>query len=222
MPRKLLLLFDLDGTLIDSAPDLQIAANAMLAELGLAPLELQEVRRMVGDGAAKLVSRVLAARPGPAVDETAALARFLALYEAAPAVLTRPYPGVDAALEHLAGMGATLTVCTNKPARTTGMILAALGLDRWFVRIMAGDTLPWRKPDPRMLTHLADAFPDLQAVMIGDSEVDAAAAAAASMPFVLMTHGYRRGPVEAIKCMAALDSFEQIPATLAAAFPAGL
>lgn len=215
-PLPRLIALDLDGTLIDSAPDLHRVVNLVLGEFDRDPLSLAEVRRMVGDGAARLVARALEARPGAAVAESAALRRFLDLYEAAPTQLTHLYPGVAETLAAFQDSGIALALCTNKPERSTRQILEALGIAACFGRVVAGDTLPWRKPDPRMLTHLLDAtgVERTQALLVGDSEVDAETARSAGIAFVLMTYGYRRGPVETIPCLAALDRFELLPTLL--------
>jgi phosphoglycolate phosphatase len=213
-----LIIFDLDGTLIDSAGDLCVALNALLAEFGRAPLTLSAVRPMIGDGVGMLVDRGLAARPGAPVDRDRAVARFLEIYRGAPAARTTLYPGVAETLGRLAQSGATLALCTNKPEAITRVVLGALGLDGFFSRIVGGDTLPWRKPDPRPLTTIVEACgATAEAVLfVGDSEVDAAAAAAAGIPFVLMTYGYHRSPVATIACRAALDHFaDLIPLAMA-------
>ena len=211
--RKIgLAIFDLDGTLIDSVGDISAAVNRMLGELDQAPLALEEVRAMVGDGAGSLVDRVLAARPGIAIDATAALARYLALYDANPLGLTRLYPDVAETLELLQRRGLRLALCTNKPERASRVILESFGLADRFERIIGGDSLPWRKPDPRVLEAIIAALGEAAeaTALVGDSEVDAATAAAAGIPFILMSYGYRRGPVETIACQAALDRFDAL------------
>jgi phosphoglycolate phosphatase len=211
--RKITLgIFDLDGTLIDSVGDIGAAVNRMLGELDQAPLALDEVRAMVGDGAATLVDRVLAARPNIAIGATAALARYLALYDANPLGLTQLYPGVAETLDLLQQRGVRLALCTNKPERASRVILESFRLADRFERIVGGDTFPWRKPDRRVLDAVIAALGEAaeSTVLVGDSEVDAAAAAAAGIPFILMSYGYRRGPVETIACQAALDRFEAL------------
>jgi phosphoglycolate phosphatase len=211
-----LVVFDLDGTLIDSAPDMHRAVNLMLADLGCGALSLPDVRTMVGDGASALIARALAARHCVSADPNAALARFLEHYEADPTTDTRTFPGVPETLERLQAFGLTLAVCTNKPSRLTQMILERLGIDRFFVRVVAGDSLPFRKPDPRALLDVLNGFstPPAAAIMVGDSEVDAATAHAASVPFVLMTYGYHRGPIDAIASIATLDHFRELATLL--------
>jgi phosphoglycolate phosphatase len=218
-----LAIFDLDGTLIDSIEGIRAAVNQLLDEHGQQPLTREAVTSMVGEGAARLIDRVLAARPGTGLDTTAALQRYLALYEADPLRLTRLYPCVAETLARLRAHGIRLALCTNKPERPSRAILAHFGLADGFDRIVGGDTLPWCKPDRRVLERLLD---DLgmtadEAVLVGDSEVDAATAAAAGLPFILMTYGYRRTPVEAIACDAALDDFRDLVAQIVPTIEAG-
>src|SRR5512146_1724587 len=213
MPLSLVV-FDLDGTLVDSAADLAAAINAMLADFGCEPLSVPEVRRMIGDGVAMLVARALAARNCQQADLTAAARVFMRYYESGATSLTAAFPGVDDALRALRDDGIPLAVCTNKPARISADILGSLGLAGYFARLIGGDSLPFRKPDPRVLHALLDTFaarPETS-LLVGDSEIDAATARSAGMPFVLMKHGYHRGPVEEIPCLAALENFGQLPA----------
>lgn len=216
--RPALMIFDLDGTLIDSAADLAHAVNAMLGEFGCAPLAEREVRAMIGEGMAKLVARALAARPCAHVDRTAAEGSFLRHYASEPMRATVAYPGVRPTLELLRAH-TVLAVCTNKPVHLAEAILEKLHLAQYFAGIWGGDSLPFRKPDPRMLRAILATFAvqPQAAVMVGDSEIDALAAQGAGVPLVLMTHGYRRGRVEDIPCLAALDGFSQLPALVGAA-----
>jgi phosphoglycolate phosphatase len=211
-----LVVFDLDGTLIDSAPDMHRAVNLMLADMGCPPLSLPEIRTMVGDGASALIARALAARQCVTADPTKALAQFLEHYEANPTACTPTFPGVPETLERLQAFGLTLAICTNKPTRLTHMILERLGINRFFVRVIAGDTLPFRKPDPRALIEVLNVFgtPPAAALMVGDSEVDAATAHAANVPFILMTYGYHRGPIDGISSIATLDHFAELATLL--------
>jgi phosphoglycolate phosphatase len=211
-----LVVFDLDGTLIDSAPDMHRAVNLMLSDLGCAPLTLPDIRSMVGDGASALIARALAARQCVSADPAKALEDFLAHYEADPTNVTRTFAGVAETLERLRSIGLTLAVCTNKPSRLTGMILERLGIDHYFARVVAGDSMPFRKPDPRALMEVVDGFGTAReaTLMVGDSEVDAATAHAASVPFALMTYGYHRGPIEDISSVATLDHFGELATLL--------
>ena len=211
-----LVVFDLDGTLIDSAPDMHRAVNLMLADLGCAPLTLPDIRSMVGDGASALIARALAARQCVSADPTEALTQFLEHYEKEPTAFTRTFAGVAETLGRLQATGLTLAVCTNKPTRLTTMILERLEIDHFFTRVVAGDSMPFRKPDPRALMEVVNGFgtPKAATIMVGDSEVDAATAHSAGVPFVLMTYGYHRGPIEDISSIATLDHFRELATLL--------
>lgn len=182
--------FDLDGTLVDSAPDLHAAINRLMAARDLPGFALPDIVAMVGDGARALVERALIAR-GHAFD-AAALDAFLADYTANAAVATRPYPGVVATLETLAARGWRLAVCTNKPEAAAREVLAALDLTRFFASVGGGDSYPTRKPDPaHLLGTLRDAGGDVAgAVMIGDHHNDIAAAEGAGIPAIFAAWGY--------------------------------
>ena len=217
MPPSLIV-FDLDGTLVDSAADLAAAINAMLADFGCRPLSVPEVRRMIGDGVAMLVTRALAARDCAQAQPEAAARIFMRHYESRATALTTAFPGVAEALRALRDEGIPLAVCTNKPARISAEILGSLGLAAYFARVIGGDSLPFRKPDPRVLLAVLDSFAarPQDSLLVGDSEVDAATARSAGVPFVLMKHGYRRGPAEEIPCIAALDDFGGLTAAVRA------
>jgi phosphoglycolate phosphatase len=210
-----LLIFDLDGTLVDSAPDLRTALNEMLRERGRPPLSPAEVRRMIGDGATALVARALAAS-GAAAADRAALPRFLELYQANATRLTRPYPGVPETLAALRRAGYGTAICTNKPQRATLAVLQGLDLAALFDAVAGGDRFVVRKPDPG---HIFGLIGELggqngRAALIGDSEIDAAAAHAAALPLVLMRYGYARGDPEALAADALLDHFSDLPEAL--------
>ena len=185
-----LVVFDLDGTLIDSRQDLADAANALIVERGGAPLPVDAVTRMVGEGAALLVRRALTAAGLPA-DVDAALPRFLELYDDRLLANTRLYPGTAEALEALAGR-ATLAVLTNKPQRPTEAILGGLHVDRYFVRVIGGDTPFGRKPDPAGLQHLISALHSSteETVLVGDSAIDLRTARAAGVRICLVAYGF--------------------------------
>lgn len=186
------LVFDLDGTLIDSDPDILAALNRVLAANGLEPLARAELRPMIGDGAKVLVDRAFAHRAAAAGPE--ALAAFLDDYEANAVVETEPYPGIVAALEALSAAGHTMAVCTNKPELAARQILARLGLDRFFRAVTGGDTTRFRKPDARHLAATLRALDGVErggkAVMIGDHANDVAAAAGLGIPSIFVAWGY--------------------------------
>lgn len=213
------LIFDLDGTLVDSAPDLANALNRLLAAEGRGQLAVDQVKKMVGDGVPKLIERGFAATGGdPDPEAMPRLIRFfLDWYEPHSADETRPFPHVVEALTSLKGAGATLAVCTNKPEAATREILTRLGLIDFFAAIVGGDTLSVRKPDPLMLTTTIErmgATPD-RAVMIGDSANDVAVARAAGVPALILPSGY--GPVapEDLNADRIFASFATLPAELA-------
>jgi phosphoglycolate phosphatase len=211
-----LLVFDLDGTLIDSAPDLCAAVNQMLRERGRGPLSLPRVRHMIGDGAPALVSRALTESGLDPADTVTALPRFLQLYEADAVRLTRPYPGVTETLAVLRRRGYRSAVCTNKPQHATITVLAGLGLLPLFDGIAGGDRFAVKKPDPGHLLGVIAALggSTQAAAMIGDNENDAAAAHAAGVPLLLMRYGYARVDPETLGADALLDHFADLPAAL--------
>lgn len=211
------ILFDLDGTLVDSAPDIHAAVNRLLQAEGEEALPFATVKRFIGNGVPTLIDRVMVAR-GREGDAVRArwLARFMADYEAASTDLTQPYPGVAEALAGLAAMGHGLGICTNKPERPARHVLAAFGLDGFFPVVVGGDSLPVRKPDPAPLRAAAAALGAGPVIFVGDSEVDAETAAAAGVPFLLFTEGYRKTPVETIAHRARFDGFATLPELVAA------
>lgn len=217
MSDSRVLLLDLDGTLVDTLPDLQAIANGLLAELGADPLDAEQMRGMVGDGVLKMLERTLAAHGIAVPDIEALLARFLAAYEARPALLSRPYPGVPEVLRRLVDEGWRCGLVTNKPFRVTRLLLRALDLDGFFAAVIGGDTLPVRKPDPGpMLAALAALnAPTQGAVAVGDHANDLRAAAAAGVPAIFARYGYGVLPPD-VSFDAAIDAFTELPRSLAA------
>jgi phosphoglycolate phosphatase len=208
------LIFDLDGTLVDSAPDLATALNGLLAEFGKPALAETTVRSMVGDGAGVLVQRGLAASGLGEVDQPAALKRFLALYRDCLIDKTRAYPDVEAVLERLRAAGHQLGICTNKPYDPTQRILKALKLDRFFGSVIGGDSLPKRKPDPEPLLAAIEGLGGAvgSAVMIGDSANDVLCARAAAVTAILIPSDYGN-PAEDADLK--LTRFAELPDALA-------
>ena len=223
--QKTALVFDLDGTLVDSLPDLRAALNEMLRGLARRELPAEEVRRMIGDGTHALVERALhatdevACRAGTGrkpVDLEHAHQRFLEFYEAAPTRLSRLYPDVATTLRSLAESGARLGICTNKQQTATFAVLEGFNIAKYFAVIVGGDVVPFRKPDPR---HLLAALEQLRAspnesVMIGDNENDYAAGRGAGAAVILMRYGYLRVLPETLAPDAWLDRFAEIVPTL--------
>ena len=210
--------FDLDGTLIDSAPDIHAAVNRMLAEVGAEPLSHATVRSFIGNGVAVLTDRVMVARAltRPHAD---LLAIFLRHYNADSATLTVLYPSARETLLALADAGHALGICTNKPEGPTRAILAAFGIDQLFGAVYGGDSLSVHKPDPAPLLATVAALGGGPTVYVGDSEVDAETAARAALPFALFTEGYRKTPVEVLPHAARFDDFADLPAIVARLMP---
>jgi phosphoglycolate phosphatase len=185
-----LIVFDLDGTLIDSRRDLADAANALIVEHGGQPLPVEAIAGMVGEGAPLLVRRALKAA-GREIDVKAALQRFLELYDERLLVHTRLYDGTREALDTLA-QRAALAILTNKPQHPTERILDGLGIAPFFRWVVGGDTSHGRKPDPEGLNHIismAGVRPG-DTVMVGDSAIDLRTARAAGVRVGLVRYGF--------------------------------
>jgi phosphoglycolate phosphatase len=184
-------IFDLDGTLVDTAQDIVAAVDALLAECGRAPIGLAAGRRLIGDGARVLVQRAFLASGAPAPDVDAATARWFEIYGASLASFSRPYPNVATILAALRKRGRKLAVCTNKADALAIRLLEMLELADYFDAIVGGD-VPHRKPDPRHLLATAERIGvrPSDCLMVGDSSNDAAAAKAARMKLVVVDWGY--------------------------------
>ena len=206
------IVFDLDGTLIDSAPDIHAAGNATLAAEGLAPVTPEQARSFIGNGARVFVERLERAAAG--ANDPARTARmhrhFVAVYETSHR-LTTVYPGVAAALDRLRARGWRLAICTNKPEGPARAVLAHFGWSDLFEVVIGGDTLPVIKPDPAPLNAAIAALGGDRALFVGDSEVDAETARAAGIRFALYTEGYRHGPTSAIPHDAAFADWALLP-----------
>lgn len=208
-------LLDLDGTLLDTAPDLAAAANATLAQLGLPRVEPARVRDFVGQGLAVLVRRALAASLGREPDE-ALLARaqacFAGHYDRENGRASAPFPGVVEGLEAMRAQGLALACVTNKIARYTAPLLAKTKLERYFDAVVTSDAAGARKPDPAVFLHacrLLGVAP-AAACVIGDSANDAEGARAAGIRFLLVPWGYREGrALEEIPCDAIVASLTE-------------
>lgn len=208
MPKTLIL--DLDGTLVDTVPDLAAALNRLMAARALAAFSHAATALMVGDGARALVDRAFAAR-GLAADE-AAQASFLADYTAHAAVESRPFPGAVDCLHTMRAAGWRLTICTNKPEAPARALLAALDLERFFPVIGAGDSFAVKKPDPRHLRATLEAAGGSagRALMLGDHSNDVIAATGAGVACIFAGWGY--GPLEMAQgAVAVARNFAEIP-----------
>jgi len=211
------IVFDLDGTLVDSAPAIRDIANVLMAELSLPALDVDETRGYIGHGAAVFLEKALAARG--AYDERAfaePLDRFQALYADAPGDANIPMPGVEAAMRELSEAGARLAVCTNKPMAPTKAVLSAMGWGDLIDAVVAGDSLPERKPHPAPLLEAARLLGRKPVIYVGDSEVDAATAAAAGIPFYFYMGGYSKVPVAELQVTETFSDMKDLPALILA------
>ena len=216
-----LLLLDLDGTLVDSVPDLAAAVQRMLAALERPPVRQDDVRNWVGNGAPRLVKRALTGtlHGEPAAAEFArAMPLFLRFYAEENCRHSQPYPTTRATLERLAATGLPLACVTNKPADFTQPMLDQFGLAGYFGLVVAGDTARAIKPDPAPLLHAAEFFkvPPGDALMVGDSVNDIEAARAAGMPVICVSYGYNHGhDIRLAAPDAVIDSLAELEQLLA-------
>lgn len=212
-----MVMIDLDGTLIDTAPDISACANRMLRELGRREWPEATVRTWIGNGVPRLVKRALTgemwAEPPQTLYEQA-LAVFEKHYAANVSALSRPFPGVVEGLKQLQDRGFALACITNKAEAFTLPLLRDLGLHGYFQLVLSGDSLPKQKPDPLPLTHACRYFgitPD-HGVLVGDSSNDVAAARAAGMPVICVTYGYNHGhDIRESHPDAVVDSLTEVP-----------
>jgi phosphoglycolate phosphatase len=206
------IIFDLDGTLVDTAPDLVRALNVVTAEDGFPDTPVELARAMVGRGARALLRRAYArsgtALPEPVLDVR--VGRFLAVYADAIAELSRPFPGAEELLTALDDAGARAVVATNKPQRLTDLLFEALGWSGRFERVLGADAVSRKKPHPAHLAEAAGGVERLRrAIMIGDSDVDVAAARAAGVPVAVMRHGYSETPAHLLGADRVLDELRE-------------
>ena len=214
MPAPSALIFDLDGTLIDSIPDMTIALNRLMALFGRRPLTDEEARGMVGDGATELVRRAFRLTGAElAADETkTTVERYIDFYAEHPAARSAFYPGVAETLDALAAAGRRLALCTNKPERVMHPLLDSLGLAGRFEVVLGAGVLPARKPDPAPVRWVLDrlAVAPASAMMIGDSRNDIVSAQAAGVRAVAVGYGYSKVPVADLGAEFVIDRFEDL------------
>lgn len=204
------IVFDLDGTLVDSAPDIAVAVNKVLADEGLAPLDLATVTSFIGNGLPKLIERVMRAREIGAHHFDRLYDEMKEYYNAAPADESAPMPGVPALLATLKADGHRLGVCTNKPEEPARLMLHLLGLEDHFDTVVGGDCLPEKKPHPAPLLLAFDRLGDGPRLYVGDSEIDAETASAAGVRFAIYAHGYRKVAIEGLPHDHRFDDFEAL------------
>ena len=208
--------FDLDGTLVDTAPDLIGSLNVVLGERRLPALPTEAARILVGRGARALIERgfQVAGEPLDDVEIPRLVARFIEVYRSRIASESRPFNGVEVALDALSERGAILSVCTNKPTALSILLLESLGMAKRFAAIIGADASPAPKPDPRhLLFAIEQAGGDpSRALMVGDSAADANAAKAAHIPVILVPFGYTDIPATELGADRMIDHFSELPA----------
>jgi phosphoglycolate phosphatase len=213
-----IVVFDLDGTLIDTAPDLVDTLNVILAREGIPPVAYDAARMLIGGGVRPMLERALAEQgrsvPAPEMDDL--FGTFLEHYAAHIADRSRPFPGVESAMDVLAQRGYTLAICTNKLEWLSRRLLDALQLTPRFAAICGQDTFGVKKPDPEVLRKtVAAAGGDIaRAVMVGDSATDIRLAQAAQIPVVAVDFGYTDMPVSAFRPDRVISSYAMLPAAV--------
>lgn len=220
-------LFDLDGTLLETVPDLAEAANRMLVALGRPALPVELIATFVGRGIGRLVERVLAGSRDARLDPMAvksAQALFEGFYAEESGRRSTPYPGVTTALARLHAAGVPMAVVTNKADAFTRPLLAATGLLSYFSSVVSGDTLPWKKPDARPLLHACDALhvEPAQVLFVGDSIHDVEAARGAGCEVWCVPYGYNEGqPIAGSGCDRMVEGLEEVVDRVLGQHPGG-
>jgi phosphoglycolate phosphatase len=211
------LIFDLDGTLVDTAPDLLGALNAVLLRENRRPVDHAALRHLVGFGARTMMIEAFK-MTGQPMDEARAPAlvdAFIAHYEKHIAVASIPFPGVRETLAHWQAAGARMGVLTNKPQQLTELLIPAVGLAKYFKAIHGAGRYSYNKPDARVFHHVTEELGGGPALMIGDSATDVATARAANAKVILVSYGYSPEPAATLGADAVVDRFSDIPALAA-------
>lgn len=207
------LIFDLDGTLVDTAPDLLGALNAILMKEGRPTVNHSDLRHLVGFGARRMMVEAFN-MTGGAMDEArlpALIDDFIAHYRKHVAVASQPFPGVVDTLARLQAGGARMGVLTNKPQELTDLLLPQLALDRFFTAIHGAGRYSYNKPDARVFRHVVDELGGGTGIMVGDSATDVATARAAGAKVILVSYGYTPEPAATLGADAMTDDFREIP-----------
>ena len=217
-PRMRTIVFDLDGTLIDTAPDLISTLNFTLARGGMAAVPYEEARKMIGGGARGMIEKALVAdgRTDVKAELDRMFGEFVEHYAAHIADRSRPFPLLEAALDRLAADGYRLAVCTNKLEWLSVRLLDTLNLTRHFAAICGQDTFGMQKPNPEVLWRTivkAGGAPD-RAIMVGDSGTDVRTARAAALPVIAVTFGYSEVPIESLQPDRLISSYGELAATI--------
>lgn len=220
----LTVVFDLDGTLVDTAPDLIDTLNVVLTREGLPPVAYAEARNMIGGGARRMIENGLRHEGRPQTDGEVdrMLSQFLSHYAAHIADRSRPFPGLEPALDRMSALGWRFAVCTNKLEGLSRQLLGALRLTPRFAAICGQDTFGIQKPDPEILRRTVEAADgDIRrAVMIGDSGTDVATARAAGVPVVAVDFGYSEPPVAELNPDRLISHYDELVAAVSAVAPA--
>jgi phosphoglycolate phosphatase len=212
----LALIFDLDGTLVDTAPDLLGATNAVLARQNRAPIDPASLRHMVGFGARSLITQAMAATGAPAREDDmpSLVGHFIDHYRDHIADFSRPFPGVEDTLRRLKADGMRLGILTNKPADLTRLLLDRLDMAGPFTAVYGAGSRPYTKPDPRIFQEVVKDCGGGPAIMVGDSITDLSTARAAGAPCILMSYGYTPEPASTLGADLVLDDFAALPEAL--------
>jgi phosphoglycolate phosphatase len=207
------ILFDLDGTLVDTAPDLLATMNMLLAREGRQTLETALLRKLVGRGARNLIAESFKTTGAPVEPERieALYADFLEDYGSHVAAESRPYPGVVETLERLQAEGVRMGVLTNKPHAPSLQLISELGLSRFFATICGQGKYAWMKPDPRVFLQTLAELGGGPAVMVGDSITDVETARGGGAPVILLSYGYTPEPAHSLGADVVLDDFTEVP-----------
>jgi phosphoglycolate phosphatase len=214
----LTIVFDLDGTLIDTAPDLISTLNIILDREGLRAMPYEEARQMIGGGARGMIARALEAEGASKAHLDRMFSAFIEHYAAHIADRSRPFPQLEAVLDRLAGAGHRLAVCTNKLEWLSVRLLDTLALTRRFAAICGQDTFGIQKPDPevlRLTIKRAGGAPS-RAIMVGDSGTDIRTARAAAVPVIAVDFGYSEVPIESLRPDRLISSYADLPAAIEA------
>jgi phosphoglycolate phosphatase len=216
------LIFDLDGTLVDTAPDLLVALNAVLVQEGRRAVDIADLRRLVGHGARAMLVEAMRRTGEPVQEERqgALIDDFIAHYREHLADESRPFPGVRTTLERFARDGFRMGVLTNKPQELAVPLLEQLDLAKFFGAIHGAGRFSYTKPDARVFHHVVAELggPDSGAIMIGDSTTDVATARAAGAPVILLSYGYTPDPVETLGADVVIDQFDALAGANAGLF----
>ena len=212
------LIFDLDGTIIDSAPDVCASLNRALEAIGRPPISVESTKELVGFGAHILCEKALAmtGEQGNEEEVCSLVDKFLDSYSKNPSEHTSIFPGALNAFNKFKDRGIKLGICTNKPEATCFPVIDALGLRHYFSTVICGDTLTFRKPDARHIYHTLDHMEAelSDTALIGDSEADIEAANNAGIPSVLVTFGYCNVPINSLRADAIINHFDELDMAL--------